>query len=102
MHIQVTQFHPPNGRTTQESTEISDSCAVGYEAIRRHNCRLTAEVLSTPGREIISLTIEHEEGDYDIEIIRRETPLAVQEALEKMLLRFDGAAFESWLQAVRA
>jgi hypothetical protein len=95
MHVKVLQFIPPLRRQEIHTTEVADDCAVGYESMARHNCRLTAEVLSTPGREV-SLCIEHEEGDYDNELVRNGP--AVTEALEKMLRRFDGAQFEKWLR----
>ena len=96
MIVEVTQFHRPNGRQTQERTELPNDCAVGYEAMRRKECRLTAEVLSSG---LVSVCIEHEEGDFDIHIV--ENGPKVQTAIADMLRKFDGAIFDGWLEAVR-
>jgi hypothetical protein len=93
MIAEITQFHRPNGRTTQEKTNLPDDCAVGYEAIKRHGCRLTAEAVLN---NLVSLCIEHPEGDYDIEVVANGPE--VQSAIASMLRRFNGAAFELWLK----
>jgi hypothetical protein len=99
MNVKVTQFIAPHGRQETHYTKVPDDCAVGYESMTRHKCRLTAEVLSVPGRQV-SLCIEHAEGDYDIEVV--ENGPAVQEAIATMLRRFDGARFEQWLKEMVA
>jgi hypothetical protein len=98
MLVEVTEFIPPRGRQEQQHLEVADDCAVGYESLRRHHCRLTAERLTTGS---ISTCIEHEEGDYDIQIVPHELG-KFKEAVEGMLRRFDGAKFEEWLKAVTA
>lgn len=93
--VEITQFIAPHGEQRLRHAEVPDDCAVGYEALRRHKCRLTAEVLM--GGQV-SQCIEHDEGDYAIEIT--ENGPAVQEALTKMLRDFDGAKFEQWLKSM--
>lgn len=92
MRVSVINFIPPRGRQETLTVDIPDDCAVGYEAIRRHNCRLTVERLMTGH---ISQCIEHEEGDYAIEICAN-SPKA-PEVLAKMIRSFDSVAFEKWL-----
>jgi len=97
MKVEITQFIAPHGEQRIRSCEVPDDCAVGYEALRRKKCRLTAEVLSMG---LVSQTVEHEDGDFLIEV----TPNGpeVQAALIKMLREFDGKAFDEWLQEVSA
>lgn len=95
MIAEITQFYLPDGRNRSHKTELPDDCAVGYEAMKRLGCRLTAEVLMTG---MVSVTIEHEEGDYDINVVKNGPE--VQEALAHMLRAFDGAQFEKWLKEV--
>ena len=93
MTVEITQFIAPHGEQRPRTAEVPDDCAVGYESLRRHGCRLTAEVLMTGH---VSQCIEHTEGDYDIEV----TPNGpeVQAALVKMIRAFDGTKFEEWLK----
>lgn len=93
MQVAVTEFVRPRGEQRPQTMTVADDCAVGYEAMRRHKCRLTGEYLGPTG--LHSLCIEHEEGDYAIEIVSAEKARA---AVEKMLREFDGAKFEEWLK----
>jgi hypothetical protein len=95
MVVQITQFMAPNGEIRERQCEVPDDCAVGYEALRRKNCRLTAEVL-TSGH--VSQCIEHEEGDYDIRLARNGQDVIT--SLITMIRAFDGAEFDKWLEAV--
>jgi hypothetical protein len=95
--VEITQFIAPHGEQRQRSLEVPNDCAVGYEALQRHGCRLTAEVLM--GGQV-SQCIEHSEGDYAIEITSNGPE--VQAALVKMLRAFDGTDFEKWLKGVTA
>jgi hypothetical protein len=103
MLIDIIQFIPPRGRQELRQIEVPDDCAVGYESMRRHGCRLTVETLMTG---MVSTCIEHEEGDYDIKLLRlpgRPGKLqTLPQAVTAMLQRFDGAKFEKWLEEVRA
>lgn len=92
MKVEITQFIAPDGEQRQRFAEVPDDCAVGYEALRRKGCRLTAEVI-IGGH--VSQTVEHEEGDFLIEV----TPNGpeVTQALIKMLREFDGKDFDEWL-----
>lgn len=96
MTVEVVQFIAPHGEARVRHTEVPDDCAVGYEALRRHKCRLTAEILMTGH---VSQCIEHEEGDYDIAVTANGP--AVQEALVKMLRDFDGTKFKEWLRELQ-
>ena len=95
MKVEITQFIAPYGEQRIRFAEVPDDCAVGYEAMRRHGCRLTAEVLSTGH---VSQCIEHDEGDFDIKITKNGPD--VQEALVRMLRAFDGPTFENWLNGL--
>ena len=88
MKVKITQFIPPNGRREERSCEVPDDCAAGYEAIKRHGCRLTEEILMTGH---VSQTVEHEDGDVLIEI----TPNGpeVKDALVKMIREFSDEKF---------
>ena len=99
MQVQITQFiaPSPHGEQRIRNCEVPDNCAVGYEALRRKKCRLTAEVLSTG---LVLQTIEHEDGDFAIEVTANGPE--VQQALIKMLREFDGKAFDEWLAEVSA
>lgn len=92
MQVEITQYIQPHGEQRQRFCEVPDDCAVGYEALRRKRCRLTAEVLSM-GQ--VSQCIEHDEGDYACEVT--DNGPAVTEALIKMLREFEGADFDAWL-----
>lgn len=96
MIVEITQFIAPRGRQELRKCEVPDDCAVGYESLKRHGCRLTAEVLMTGH---VSQTVEHEDGDFLIEITSNGPE--VQQALIKMLREFDGAKFEEWLKAAQ-
>ncbi len=96
MKVEVTEFVRPNGAPRKHSVEVPDDCAVGYESLKRHKCRLTAESLMTGA---VSQTVEHEEGDFLIEVTFAGQ--SNEEALIKMLREFDGAKFEEWLKEVQ-
>jgi len=96
VRVEITQFIAPHGERRVRQAEVPSDCAVGYEALRRHGCRLTAEVLIGG---LVSQCIEHEEGDYAIEVTKNGPE--VQAALVKMLREFDGAAFTRWLKNIR-
>jgi hypothetical protein len=97
MKVEVTEFVRPNGERRIHSVDVADDCAVGYEALRRKGCRLTAEYLMTGA---VSQTVEHEEGDFLIEVtFKHEENIP---ALEKMLREFDGARFDEWLKEMNS
>lgn len=91
--VEIIQFIAPHGEQRNRSAEVPDDCAVGYEALCRNKCRLTAEVLMTG---YVSQCIEHDDGDFDI----RVTPNGpeVSKVLADMIRSFDGAAFTEWLK----
>lgn len=96
MKVEVTEFIRPNGRQDKTLVEVADDCRAGYEALRRKGCRLTSEVLMGG---MVSQTVEHEEGDFLIEVTGFDRAKAVA-ALEKMLREFDEGKFEQWRAAV--
>jgi hypothetical protein len=65
MRVAVTEFVRPNGRQKDEKLEVANYCAVGYEAMKRKGCRLTAELIIN----VVSCCIEHPEGDYTTQIV---------------------------------
>lgn len=96
MQVEITQFMNPFGDPRQRFAEVPDDCAVGYEALRRKGCRLTAEVLDTG---LVSQCIEHEDGDFDMKIVANNGP-RVKQALCEMICAFDEAKFDAWLRAI--
>lgn len=97
MKVEITQFIAPHGEQRQRFAEVPDDCAAGYEALRRKQCRLTAEVLTTGH---VSQCVEHKEGDFLIEVTNNGPE--VQTALVKMLHEFDGLTFDYWLRGLNA
>ena len=94
MTVDITQFIAPNGEQVIRHCEVPNDCGVGYEALKRKGCRLTAEVLLTGH---VSQCIEHEEGDFAIQVTANG--IDVLDALVKMIREFNGAAFDRWLKA---
>ena len=66
MLVNVTQYLRPNGERRLEQAEISDCFQALYEDMQDYGYRLAAEILTTGH---ISLTIENNEEDVDIEIV---------------------------------
>jgi len=95
MLVEVVEFVRPNGRQKKERLEVANDCAVGYEAMQRKGCRLTAEFIMNA----VSCCIEHPEGDFSIVVVANG-PL-VRTAYEEMLRRFDGAVFDKWLEHMK-
>jgi hypothetical protein len=96
MQVKIIQFIPPRGKQRERSCEVPNDCAVGYESLKRHGCRLTAEVLIGG---LVSQAVEHEDGDFLIEITFNGPD--VQDALVKMLREFDGVKFDKWLRDIQ-
>jgi hypothetical protein len=95
MLVEVVEFVRPDGRQKNEKLEVANDCAVGYEAMQRKGCRLTAELIINA----VSCCIEHPEGDFSIVVVANG-PL-VRDAYEAMLRKFDGAVFDKWLACMR-
>lgn len=92
MIVDVVQFIRPHGARNFTTTELSDTLAGKLAEMKRAGCRFTTEVLPNGN---VSICIEEPElGDFDCEI----TPNGpeVQQAMEKMLTRFDVATFDDW------
>ncbi len=91
MIVWVTQFLLPDGKQRQCQVHISDDLQSQCNLLARCKCRLTAEMLTTGE---VSQCIEHEEGDYAIEICTKSEVVVV---LEKMIRAFDKTNFGQWL-----
>lgn len=103
MEITVTQFVRPNGRQRQETIENMPEDLKPYlDAIKKADCRLTAEVIFGQ----VSFCIEHEEGDFDIELCANgplpDGRAGTRVGLETLIRRFDTKKFKKWLRAVPA
>lgn len=92
MTVDIIQFKLPTGASEHITWEVSDDCEVGYEALKKHGCRLTMEILRTGE---VSSTIEHPEGDFDGDVTPNGPEVKV--ALEKMIRRFDAKEFADWI-----
>lgn len=97
MRVEITQFMRPDGHQVANACEgVNDALRENYEALRKNKCRITAEVLMT---EKVSIAIEHELGDYAIELADNfaggRTP---KQALEALLGRFNQESFNFWKQ----
>lgn len=100
MIVKMTQFIPPRGHQEIREVEVSNDCAVGYEALTRKGCRLTIERLMTGH---ISMCIEHEEGDYDLVLVPRSalSRASQVDVLERMIKSFNSMKFDTWLDDVK-
>lgn len=96
MIVELTQFMRPDGRQVASSCDVSEELKEQYQQLRSLGCRLTCEVLQTSD---ISLAIEHEEGDYAIELCEN-APDKPKAALEKLLRRFKPEEFREWLKEI--
>lgn len=84
MTIDVTRFHLPDGRRSQETTEIADGCASQVALILSCGCRFTSEILQTG---MVSCCIEHPDlGDFDCKVTVNGPE--VQRGIETMVMRF--------------
>jgi hypothetical protein len=95
--VLLTQFMRPSGREVPVSAEIDDTLADKVSIIRSYKCRFTCEVLTT---NQVSIAIEHEEGDFTIELASN-APNAPTQALEKLIREFKPDEFAEWLNLVR-
>jgi hypothetical protein len=92
MTVDVTVFHLPDGRQTQETTDLTDALRPQYDLVLSVGLRFTAEILTT-GK--VSVTLEEADlGDYDIRISVNGP--AVQAGMAEMLSDFDPHAFAVW------
>lgn len=90
MRVEVTQFIRPNARQVVKTTEISDSAADGYAAMKEAGGRLTAECIYG----IVSLTVEKPGvNDYLMELVR-DGP-SVEKAIARMLKNFNRAEYDA-------
>lgn len=82
MEIEVIQYLLPDGRKNKSTTNISDEYKEQYDDMMLHGYNLAAEILRTGE---VSITIENNEDDVDIEIVRNGPE--IQYIIEKMLYR---------------
>jgi hypothetical protein len=94
IRIPLTQFLRPDGRTRDVwCDDMPSDLAPNMDAITAHGARLTCE-------ELMTLAIEHPEGDFDIEICSNGAgENSPKNALERLIRRFDVDEFEKWLKA---
>ena len=86
MIVEVTEFVLPHGRQVVHNIEISDKCQSSYDAILSCNAKLTCEALRTCE---VSQTIDCGEFDFDIILTSGRDLDENEQALEKMIMRFD-------------
>jgi hypothetical protein len=96
----VTEYIRPNGETQERTVELADECLENLEKIEALGLKFTAELI-TPVEA--ALCIQHDEhGDYDILLAEnfrgKDSPT---EALQRLILRFDEAEYQRWLDSHR-
>jgi hypothetical protein len=96
MKIEVIQFMLPDGRQVIREIEIPEELDTQYMAMKECGCRLTCEMLSDFD---VSVAIEHEEGDYDIEVVTNYPGLPMT-TVSQMLRRFKVKEFKRWLKNI--
>jgi hypothetical protein len=95
MIVKMTQFLRPNGRQVAVTCEgVDNNLQKNYDEIVARKMRVTCEELRT-GK--VSLALEHEQGDFDMELCDN-APDVPKQALERLLGRFTAANFEKWLE----
>ncbi len=88
--VEVTQFMRPDGQQVQHALEIDSGCTDKYKEITEYGLRLTCEQLMS-GK--VSQTIESPDFDFDITLTNGDNLEENKKALERMILRFDKAAY---------
>src|SRR5690606_27801674 len=63
--VPAVQYMRPDGLLVDVTAPIPIECKAAYDEMTERGCRLAAEVLMT---DEVSLTIEHDEGDFAIEV----------------------------------
>ena len=101
IRIPLTQFLRPDGRTRDVwCDDMPSDLAPKMDALTAMGCRLTCEELMTG---MVSLSVEHPEGDFDMELCKNgageDSP---KNALERLVRRFDADEFEKWLRELNA
>ena len=92
MKIMITQFLRPDGRQRTYPYKLPEEFRSQMELIQECGCKITCEQLRT--WEAVSY-VSHEEGDFDM--IISAFGKEADEALEKMIRRFDKRKFDEWL-----
>lgn len=93
MKIELTRFELPFGKKSTVEYEIYDSFYEKYKAIIDNGCRLTIEKLRT-GQ--VSICIEHDYGDFDIQLCRDGDEVAT---IQTLLQKFDVDSLNNWRHA---
>lgn len=94
MLVGVSSYKPPKGYAGKENYEVLDSLKEKYRTIIHLEMDFSVEYLRTGE---ISVTLEHEEGIYRIEILRGENKNEISSVIQGMLSEFQVADFEDWI-----
>lgn len=98
MKVEAVQFLRPDGEQKIVYAEVADDLADNYATMRETcKCRITIEL--NPG-DVVSICIEHEEGDFDIELVPNGP--GVQVATDRIIRRFNKKNFDRWLAGIKA
>lgn len=93
MKVEFTQFHLPDGRTSQEFIELEhEGLEAKLKEINEAGCILTAEILPNG---ICSFCVSHQDGDFDMELCPNGSQ--VPNAIIQMIMRFNREQFDAWL-----
>lgn len=96
--IPVTYYRPPHGKKDVGDMYITAHLKPKYDVLAARGGGIALEILRT--REV-SVTIEHDAGDYDIRLISPKSPIGrVNEAISEMLEAFNPEMFDRWLEDV--
>ncbi len=97
MTISLTKYTLPNGaKSFFAATNMPDDLQPIVSTIELNGCKFTCEILTTGEW---SITISHEEGDFDCEICSQSCE-QFNQALERLIRRWNIDDFESWLMEV--
>ena len=93
--VPAVQYMRPDGLLVDVTAPIPIECKAAYDEMTERGCRLAGEVLTTGH---VSLTIEHDEGDFAIEVCPNGPE--VREATRRLFSRWSAAEFDRWLAHV--
>lgn len=97
IEVPAVQYMRPDGRRVDVMARIPAELEPVYNELTERGCRLAGEVLLNG---MVSLTIEHPEGDFAIEVVPNDGP-KILDATRRLLERWSSEAFDTWLASVR-